>query len=123
METKVGHSLFAYSGHSDHGTILGNVIIDMDKVKWKESKGLTRKGEVECIVNGERYLFDITMRPIDKHMYMIELHSKYRNWYGYPAQMLLVGSVPFDVATTAVVIGGFVIVAPFVFVIGAVSSD
>ena len=46
---------------------------------------------------------------------VIAVESLYRRWYGYPAQSLLVATLPLDVAIDVVVLGGVLVSMPVVY--------
>ena len=57
------------------------------------------EGSINLMVNGEEIEF-----LADKFHDQVELIHDYRNWYSYPAQSLLVLSIPADVVITAVAV-------------------
>ena len=119
LEVQPGHGM-VYIGHASKGTSLGTVTLNPDDIKWADGQkisyrtGEARDGEVELVVGGAATLFEVRRREMDRppdfqRRDTIYLEHRYRRWYGYPAQVLLVVAVPADVLFLAVALPiGFV---------------
>ena len=70
----------------------GNISFNINDIVWSTPK----KGKVTILHNGEVKYFDVNKG--DNTLY---LSHEYREWYGYPAQTLLLVSVPFDIIIMA----------------------
>jgi hypothetical protein len=82
-------NLYISSESYDTATVKFNY----DDIIWTE-KGST-SGKVDILVKGELLTFTV----FKSHDY-VELEYDYRNWYSYPAQSLLIVSIPADVVIT-----------------------
>ncbi len=114
MYMNVGHSGFAYRAIRDDGVLLGNIQVDTSKIKWNDNKGYYKTGEYEAEIGGEKILFDVKVeRDLkDENKCKLRLEHKYRSAYGYPAQTLLVVTVPFDVALITITAAAVIVTAP-----------
>jgi hypothetical protein len=89
-----GKSLLKISSKSDD---TDTVKFNYDNIIWAE-KGST-SGKIDLLVKGKLLTFSV----FKTHKY-IELTYDYRNWYSYPAQSLLIFSIPADVVITTVAV-------------------
>ncbi|KGJ95102.1 hypothetical protein [Colwellia psychrerythraea] len=80
---------------SDESFDTASVKFNYDDIIWTE-KGST-SGKVDLSINGETLTFSVF-----QYNNRVELEYDYRDWYSYPAQSLLILSVPADVVITTV---------------------
>ena len=71
------------------------VKFNYDDIIWT-GKGST-SGKIDLLVKGELLTFSV----FKAHDY-VELEYDYRDWYSYPAQSLLIVSIPADIVITTV---------------------
>lgn len=102
------------------GESLEKIVLNLADIKWSNDKNYEKIGEVQCLLKGVQTKFEVRQVSIDTNSTRLSLESRYRYWYGYPAQSLLVVSLPVDVATDVVLIGAFIVVAPVYYGIGAI---
>ena len=67
-------------------------------------------------------LFDVR-RHTSTGQDLVTLDSPYREWYGYPAQGLLVLTLPLDVVIDVVAAGGVLLSLPFVYGVRALQGE
>lgn len=73
-----------------------------DDITWAE-KGSTN-GKIDILVKGKLLTFSV----FKAHDY-VELEHNYRQWYGYPAQSLLIFSIPVDIVVMPIIGIGFLV--------------
>ena len=95
----------------DGGRDLGNIEIDQTSIKWVNSN----EGKIRLKVNNQESEFLVTKMQFGKEYYL-NFESRTRRWYWYPAQCLMVATVPTDITTDVIAVGGIVVAAPFVYV-------
>ncbi|NVJ61506.1 MAG: hypothetical protein HWE27_14005 [Gammaproteobacteria bacterium] len=88
------------------GEIVGEVDFKFDEIKWNNAKS---KGTIQLEVDGEIFEFEVT-----QYDGKLKFRGDYREWYGYPAQALLVVTMPLDIVVSS--IGGIILLvsAPFI---------
>jgi hypothetical protein len=104
LKPKIGYMFIAYSEEHDRKSI-GNVPLKASENKWLSNKCTSGTGEVERIIGDKKYIFKGTMERVNKSTCSVSLEKMERKPYGYPAQALMVLSVPVD----AVIIVSFVV--------------
>jgi hypothetical protein len=89
----------------EDGELVAEVPINFQEIKWAS----WNTGYITIDVNGEPLDFEVK-----KEADNLTFTHQYRHWYGYPAQALIVVTIPLDIAIIAVgaVVG--VIAMPFV---------
>jgi hypothetical protein len=94
----------------DGGRDLGKIEIDQTSIKWVNST----EGKIRLKVNNQESEFLVKKIQFGKEYYL-NFESRTRRWYWYPAQCLMVATVPIDISIDVIAIGGIVIAAPFVY--------
>ena len=83
---------------------LGKVSFRLDDIKWE-----TRyTGTISIHIKGELKEFNVWRKGNE-----LRLTHYYRDWYGYPAQGLLLISYPLDVVIVGVSVVAYVLLIPF----------
>jgi predicted Zn-dependent protease len=115
-----GHSgAFPYMLNTDsEGSAAGSVTIDRDGF---QGLGFAQR-EVSLTYNGTPTTFDVRTYSYSGKSELLLEHN-YRQWYGYPAQGLLLLSIPLDAAIDVVALGGMIVAAPFVYGISAIKGS
>ncbi len=112
LKPKIGYMAVAYSEEHDRKSI-GNVSLTVSENKWLSKKCSSGTGEVEHIIGDKKHIFTGKMERVNKSTCRVSLEKMERKPYGYPAQALMVLSVPVD----AVIIVSFavasIIATPF----------
>ena len=101
---------------------MGNVSLNVEDVKWLKAESSERTGEVEVMLNGERTRFEVRESSTPGKPEKVILERRYRRWYGYPAQLLLVVSLPVDAVITVVVTGAVIVFVPIAVLYTALTS-
>ena len=103
--------------HRHRERVVDIITVDLSKINWKSDSASSKFGEFECMVNGKPTKFDVRVdHHGDKGDDLIMESDYYRQWYGYPAQSLLVIAIPLDVVTGALITTGLIINAPVILV-------
>lgn len=92
------------------GEPAGRILVKPAEVRWTNPA----QGDVTLLHEGVPRRFDVR-RSIVRGQDLITVESPYRRWYGYPAQGLLIATVPLDVAIDVVVLGGVLVSMPVVY--------
>lgn len=92
------------------GQPAGSIVVKPAEVQWSNDT----RGQVTVLHAGVPTLFDVR-RSTSRGQDWIAVESPYREWYGYPAQGLLVLALPLDVVIDVVAIGGVLVSMPFVY--------
>lgn len=114
LKPKIGYMSIAYSEEQDRKHI-GNVTLKMSENKWLSKKCTSGTGKVGHIIGDEKYVFDGKMDRVNRTTCRIYLEKMERKIYGYPAQVLMVLSVPVDAVIIASFSVGSIIATPFLF--------
>jgi len=102
---------------SKDGEFLDTVEIKMSDIKWSTESNANKKGEISCLLNGEPFLFEVTLYNDGKDNEILSLISRYRSWYGYPAQCLMLLTVPTDIIIGTLWFTGVAIITPIQLII------
>ena len=100
------------------GEPAGRILVKPAEVRWANAT----EGDVTLLYAGEPRRFDVR-RGTARGQDSITLESPYRRWYGYPAQGLLIATLPLDVAIDVVVLGGILVSMPVVYGVRALRGD
>ncbi|MDD2988460.1 MAG: hypothetical protein PHI64_05795 [Zoogloea sp.] len=92
------------------GEPAGRILMKPAEVRWESAS----QGEVTLLHEGVPRRFDVRRSAV-RGQDVIAVESLYRRWYGYPAQSLLVATLPLDVAIDVVVLGGVLVSMPVVY--------
>lgn len=92
------------------GEPAGRILVKPAEVRWANAS----QGEVTLVHEGVPRQFDVR-RSTARGQDFIAVESPYRRWYGYPAQGLLIATLPLDVAIDVVVLGGVLVSMPVVY--------
>jgi len=71
-------------------TIIDQVIFRKEDIIWSDSQ--QKRGTITLIVKGDPHIFNVS-----QHGTELDIQRDYRRWYNYPAQMLMMVSVPLDI--------------------------
>lgn len=66
--------------------------------------------------------FEVSRRQFEGQRF-IAVEHRYREWYGYPAQGLLLLTLPLDLVINAVALGGMLISMPVVYGVRALRGE
>lgn len=103
------------------GTLIGEAWIKPSDAEWTnihedwQEGYIWREGRIQVHFPRETRIFNVTAGVskqdgvTKEHGYRMEIEHKYRRWYSFPAQVLLVGTIPID----AVIITGTLVVITF----------
>jgi len=100
------------------GRPAGRVVYKPAEVQWSSDT----RGQVTLLYDGAPTLFDVR-RHTSTGQDLVTLDSPYREWYGYPAQGLLVLTLPLDVVIDVVAAGGVLLSLPFVYGVRALQGE
>lgn len=100
------------------GRPAGRVVYKPAEVQWSSDS----RGQVTLMHEGAPTLFDVR-RHTSSGQDLVTLDSPYREWYGYPAQGLLVLTLPLDVVIDVVAAGGVLLSLPFVYGVRALQGE
>ncbi len=84
------------------------ITLNYDDIHWTDYGDGVPKGKVKIIVKGTEKEFEVRLKNYNTTIF---LEHRYRQWYGYPAQGLLVATLPIDVAINGLLLGGAVLFA------------
>lgn len=73
---------------SSNGKSVGVIKFEKEHIKWSNK---INEGVLTTSINNEKVDFDISFNG-----YEVEIERKFREWYSYPVQTLLVISMPLD---------------------------
>ena len=100
------------------GRPAGGVVFKPAEVQWSSDT----RGQVTLMHDGAPKLFDVS-KHTSRGQDFITLDSHYREWYGYPAQGLLVLTLPLDVVIDVLAAGGVLVSLPFVYGVRALQGE
>jgi len=110
--------------HSPDGDLAGTVTLKREDILWKAATGVERSGEITVALNETPTSFKARqLSDPAKQSDTLLLERRYRRWYGYPAQLLLVVSVPVDLAADVIMLGAVIVALPFWGIALAVQSN
>ncbi len=112
LKPKVGYMVIAYSEEHDR-KFIGNVPLKVSKNAWLSKKCASGTGKVEHMIGDAKYFFDGKMERVNRTTCRVSLEKMERKPYGYPAQALMVLSVPVDAVIIVSFAVGSIIAAPF----------
>ena len=96
------------------GNPAGKVTLNREDILWKVAQGAERTGEITVVLNEAPTSFEARqVSDPTKQSDTLLLERRYRRWYGYPAQLLLVVSVPIDLVTDVILLGAVIVALPF----------
>ncbi|TGU72855.1 hypothetical protein E4633_11245 [Geomonas terrae] len=78
------------------------ITLNYNDIVWTGYSDGMQTGKVKCIAKGKETDFDVRLKNHNTSLY---LEHRYRQWYGYPAQGLLIATVPIEGALNALVLG------------------
>jgi hypothetical protein len=84
------------------------ITLKYDDIQWADYSDGVPKGKVKIVVKGTEKEFEVRLKNYNTSLF---LEHRYRRWYGYPAQGLLIVAVPIDAALNALLLGGAVLFA------------
>lgn len=77
--------------------------------------------EITLPHNGEPIAFSVRESSFNG-LRTVRLEHHYRRWYGYPAQGLMLISLPLDAALDLVLIGGALVAAPIIYTVRSINN-
>lgn len=104
LKPKIGHMAVAYSEEVNR-KLIGTVPLKMSEHAWLSKQCTSGTGEVEHVLDNNKYLFKGKMERLNRSTCLVSLEKMERKPYGYPAQGLMLLSVPID----AVIIVSFAV--------------
>lgn len=100
------------------GQPAGRIVVRPAEVQWSSDT----RGQVTLMREGVPTQFDVS-RSTSRGQDFIAVESRYREWYGYPAQGLLLVTLPLDVVIDVVVLGGMLVSMPIVYGVRALKGE
>ncbi len=111
-----GFSLPYFLERSKNFRPINDVKIEYVDIKWARSGGNRKYGEVETIISGEPYIISVKeIASEETGSKSLSFEYRYRRWYSYPLQSLMLVTFPFDCAVTVATTGILVTVAPIIW--------
>ena len=101
-----------------NGQAAGRVLIKPSDIQWLSET----QGEITLMHAGAPTKFGVIKNTHQGQSFMT-VESQYRRWYGYPAQSLLLATVPLDLAINVVVLGGVLVSMPIVYGVRALQGE
>ncbi|WNC70582.1 hypothetical protein RGQ13_10590 [Thalassotalea psychrophila] len=80
---------------AENGSVIQNIEFDTNQIKWLNSS----QGILTVLIDDEFITFDVTKKGDQ-----LFLEHRYRNWYSYPTQTLLLVSMPVDIVLGTVTV-------------------
>ncbi len=102
---------------SKEGEFLDTIELKMSDIKWSSKNNTNKTGEISCFLSGEPILFEVNLYNDGKGNEFLSLISRYRSWYGYPAQCLMLVAVPADFVIGTLWFTGVAIITPIQLII------
>jgi len=100
------------------GLPVGSVTINQAQIEWLDKTD----GLVQAVHDGKPKSFSISKRTYSGKN-IVSVESNYRHWYGYPAQALLLVSVPVDIAIDVVVVCSVLVAMPIVYGVRLIKGE
>lgn len=122
LKPKIGYMAVAYSEEHDRKPI-GNVHIKVSKNAWLSKKCASGNSEVEHVINDNKYVFEGKMQRVNRSTCLVSLERMERKPYGYPAQGLMLLSVPVDAVIIVSFAVGSIIATPFLITYHYLAGD
>lgn len=83
--------------------MVGVITLNYKDIVWTGYSDGMQTGKVKSIVKDKEMDFDVRLR---NHNTSLFLQHRYREWYGYPAQGLLIATIPIDGVLNALMLSG-----------------
>jgi hypothetical protein len=112
LKPKIGYMAIAYSEEHDR-KLIGNVPLKVSENAWLSKKCASGTGEVEHIIDDNKYVFKGKMERVNGSTCLVSLERMERKPYGYPAQSLMLLAVPVDAVIIISFAVGSIIATPF----------
>lgn len=100
------------------GLPAGRIVIKPAEVEWSSAT----QGAITLMHAGVPSLFEVSRSQFQGQSF-IAVERRYREWYGYPAQGLLLVTLPLDLMIDVVALGGMLISMPVVYGVRALRGD
>jgi hypothetical protein len=100
------------------GRPAGRIVIKPAEVAWSSAT----QGAITLLHEGALLQFEVSRRQFEGQRF-IAVEHRYREWYGYPAQGLLLLTLPLDLVIDAVALGGMLISMPVVYGVRALRGE
>jgi hypothetical protein len=94
---------------NEDGKKIGDITLNINDIHWIKDESDQKVGQIKCTVNNTQVLFNVTLYKDKNFLY---LGSRYRRWYGYPAQGLILVTIPVDITLNVALIGAAIIIVP-----------
>ncbi len=96
----------------DNGVRVGTISVNISDIKIYKTIGRKSHGTFSSELNGEPIIFETIIFNKDKYTSTLFLERRYRRWYGYPAQVLMLVAVPTDLVVGTAWVAGMAIISP-----------
>ncbi|KAB2966474.1 hypothetical protein [Zoogloea sp.] len=100
------------------GRPAGRIVIKPAEVEWSSAT----QGSITLLREGVLSRFEVSRSQVQGQS-LIAVEHRYREWYGYPAQGLLLLTLPLDLMIDAVALGGMLISMPVVYGVRALRGE
>ncbi len=96
-----------------NSTPIDTIEINLDDIDWFSEDKYEKLGSIKAFVKTDEILFDVKIRKYNNGKEKLILVNEQREWYGYPAQALMVVSMPLDLVLDVVLIFWLIITGVF----------